>query len=183
MAVNSALVPLGTPAPDFALPDLDDRVHTLASFTDDVLVVVFACNHCPYVQHIEKELARVVADLSAAVVAVCSNDADNYPDDGPEGLRNQADRAGWTFPYLIDADQTVARDYGAVCTPDFFVYGADRRLAYRGAFDDSTPGNGEPLDGQLLIAAVSAIGRGESVPEPHRPSMGCSIKWKVSADQ
>lgn len=179
MAVNSALIPLGTSAPDFSLLDLAGTKRTLASFDDhDVLVVMFSCNHCPYVQHIETQLAKVAPTLPAVIVAICSNDADTHPDDAPAGLAEQASRAGWKFPYLVDADQTVAQAYGAACTPDFFVYGPDRRLAYRGAFDNSTPSNGQPLDGSLLVDAVQRIANGQDVPEPHRPSMGCSIKWK-----
>lgn len=180
MAVNSALVPLGTRAPDFSLDDLNGRTFTLDSFAnDDLLVVMFACNHCPYVQHVEKQLTRVATDLPAAIIAISSNDIDAYPDDSPVGLAEQVARAGWTFPYLVDTEQTAASDYGAVCTPDFFVYGPDRLLAYRGAFDASTPGNNEPVTGDLLSAAVRLIAHGQPVPEPHRPSMGCSIKWKA----
>lgn len=174
------MVPLGTAAPDFALPD----VHGQVVGRDDLsaapaLLVMFLCNHCPYVRHVETELARVLGRHAAvAAVGICTNDADAYPDDAPARLAEQASRAGWTFPYLVDADQAVSREYAAACTPDFFLYDAQRLLAYRGAFDGSTPGNGEPVTGALLEAAIVAVLAGQAVPEPHRPSMGCSIKWR-----
>ena len=111
-------------------------------------------------------------------MGICTNDADAYPDDAPARLAEQARRAGWRFPYLVDADQSVGRAYNAACTPDFFLYDGQRRLAYRGAFDDSTPGNGKPLTGDLLRAALELVLAGQPVPEPHQPSMGCSIKWR-----
>jgi peroxiredoxin len=174
------MVALGTPAPDFALPDLDGRVVR----GDDLagapaLLVMFLCNHCPYVRHVEAELGRVLARYpDVAAVGVCSNDAASYPDDAPPRLAEQAARAGWTFRYLVDDDQSVARAFQAACTPDFFLYDANRRLAYRGAFDSSTPGNGEPVTGALLEAALQHVLARQPVPEPHRPSMGCSIKWR-----
>ena len=178
MAVESAMVPLGSPAPDFALPDVTGRVVR----RDDLagpLLVAFLCNHCPYVRHVESQLASLLSRYpDLAVVGICTNDAEAYPDDAPEHLAGQAARAGWTFPYLVDADQSVGRDYQAVCTPDFFLYDAAARLAYRGAFDDSTPGNGRPVTGDLLADAIDRVQRNEPVPEPHRPSMGCSIKWR-----
>jgi len=180
MAVSSLMVPIGTPAPDFALPDLTGatvRLDDLASAP--ALLVAFLCNHCPYVRHLEADLGELVAGYpDLAVVGVCTNDADAYPDDQPERLGEQAARAGWTFPYLIDDDQRVGREYQAACTPDFFLYDADRRLAYRGAFDESTPGNGKPVTGALLRAAIDRVIAGRPVPEPHLPSMGCSIKWR-----
>ena len=181
MAVESTLVPLGTAAPPFALPDLKGRVLALGDVTAAVLVVAFVCNHCPYVKHVEDELGRLAAELTpqgAAFVAICTNDASAYPDDDAAHLRQQAQRAGWDFPYLLDESQEVARAYGAVCTPDFFVYGPDRRLGYRGAMDGSTPGNGVAVDGSLLRDAVTRVLAGDPVPEPHRPSLGCSIKWR-----
>ena len=178
MALSSTLVPLGTPAPPFALADLNGASVRLGDFADQrVLVVAFVCNHCPYVQHIETQLGAVAAAETAAFVAICSNDVLAYPADAPERLAEQVERAHWRFPYLVDPDQTAARAFGAVCTPDFFVYGPDRQLAYRGAFDPSTPKNGETVDGSLLVAALDLVRRGEPVPEPHRPSMGCGIKW------
>jgi peroxiredoxin len=179
VAKTSSLETLGTPLPDFTLPDLQGSTWSPGRVAGDaVLVVVFACNHCPYVRHIEQQLGRVAAKAPATVVAICSNDAVTYPEDAPEQLAQQAIRAAWGFPYLVDEDQSVARRFGAVCTPDFFVYGPERRLAYRGAFDGSTPKNGEPVTGALLTEAVDLLNAGQGVPEPHRPSMGCGIKWK-----
>jgi peroxiredoxin len=183
MALTSSLVPLGTPAPDFTLPDVAGASHSLSDFTAPVFVVAFVCNHCPYVQHIELAFGRIRPTDEVAVVAISSNDVERYPDDAPPQLANQAERAGWAFPYLLDTDQTVAQAYEAVCTPDFFVYGPERTLAYRGAFDASTPGNGEPVTGADLTNAIALVAAGQSVPEPHRPSMGCGIKWLPSNDQ
>jgi peroxiredoxin len=178
---ESTPVPLGVAAPDFALPDLDGRVVSLSDLMAPVVVVAFVCNHCPYVRHVEAELGRLADELAlqgAAVVAICPNDSAAYPDDDVAHLREQQLRATWAFPYLVDETQEVARAYGAVCTPDFFVYGPDRLLGYRGAMDGSTPGNGVPVDGGLLRDAVSRLLAGQTVPEPHRPSLGCSIKWR-----
>ncbi len=177
MALTSSLVPLGTPCPAFALPDVHGTVHSLADFTAPVLVVFFACNHCPYVRHIEDQLGTFSPGPTLDLVAICSNDVDRYPDDGAVHLAEQAARAQWSFPYLVDTEQSVAKAFGAVCTPDFFVYGPDRRLAYRGAFDAATPGNDEPVTGQELRDAITLVAAGSAVPEPHRPSMGCGIKW------
>ena len=180
MAVSSLMVPVGTLAPDFALPDLAGTTVRRDDFAAaPALLVVFVCNHCPYVRHIEAELSMVLAQSpSLGVVGICTNDIDAYPDDRPERLAEQARRAGWVFPYLVDHDQQVGRAYNAACTPDFFLYDRQRRLAYRGAFDESTPGNGKPVTGDLLRAAVEQVLAGKPVPEPHRPSMGCSIKWR-----
>jgi len=184
MAVESALVPLGTQAPDFALPDVNGVQFSLNSFQlnsfeeTGVLVVAFVCNHCPYVKHIEAALGDLATSTPAQLVAICSNDAVGYPEDAPGQLAKQAQRAGWSFPYLVDKTQTIAQAYGAVCTPDFFVYGADRRLTYRGAFDYSTPKNGEPVDGSLLRSAILLTASEGVVPKPHRPSLGCGIKWR-----
>ncbi len=180
MAVSSLMVPIGTPAPDFALPDLAGQVVRLDDLAAaPALLVAFLCNHCPYVRHVEVELGRLLTGYPPlAVVGICSNDADAYPDDAPAGLAEQAERAGWTFPYLVDSDQRVGRSYQAACTPDFFLYDAHRRLAYRGALDESTPGNARPVTGELLGTAIGRVLAAEAVPEPHRPSMGCSIKWR-----
>jgi peroxiredoxin len=179
VAVRSLLVPLGTAAPDFALTSVDGTAYSLADFDKPALLVAFVCNHCPYVRHVEAKLGEVVAGFhDLDVVGICGNDAEAYPDDAPPRLREQADRAGWTFPYLVDETQEVTRAYQAACTPDFFLYDADRRLAYRGAMDHSTPGNARQLTGELLADAVTKVLAGEPVPEPHTPSMGCSIKWR-----
>jgi len=178
MAVPSQMVPLGTAMPDFALPDVTGSVFR-SSDVAGALLVAFLCNHCPYVRHLEARLGGVVAEHPGLVaVGVCSNDAETYPDDRPEALVEQVARAGWTFPYLVDGDQRVARDFRAACTPDFFLYDARRRLAYRGAFDPSTPGNGVPVTGRSLAAAIDHVLAGRAVPEPHAPSLGCSIKWR-----
>lgn len=184
MAVRSGATPLGAPLPELTLPDLQGRQTRLPELRPDdgVLVVVFACNHCPYVRHVEALLGRLADEWAAngvATVAITSNDLEAYPEDGVSGMREQVERAGWHFPYLIDDDQhTVARAFGAVCTPDFFVFGPDGTLAYRGAFDASTPKNGEPLTGESLADAVGAARAGVPVPEPQRPAMGCGIKWR-----
>lgn len=178
MAVNSQMVPLGTPAPDFDLPTIDGGKVSLGELQEPVVCVMFVCNHCPYVQHVEDELGRIADEVEdVAFIGICSNDTEAYPDDGPDGLRQQAERAGWDFPYAIDADSAVARAYNAACTPDFFVYDAERTLVYRGAMDASTPGNDEPNDGSDLRNALRLAKTGTPVNEPHRPSMGCSIKW------
>jgi peroxiredoxin len=181
MAVSSLMVPLGTPAPDFELPSITGQRVTLGDLDGPALLVMFLCNHCPYVRHIERALGGAVADYAErglAAVGICSNDTGAYPDDGPAGLADQARRGGFTFPYLVDDTQQAAAAYRAMCTPDLFVYDADRKLAYRGAFDDSTPRNGQPVTGALLRDALDRVLRGGPVPEPHRPAMGCSLKWK-----
>ena len=157
MAVSSLMVPLGTPAHDFELPSADGTTVKLADLDGQALLVMFLCNHCPYVRHIERALGAMVAEYSGrgvAAVGICSNDLDAYPDDGPAGMAEQARRAGFEFPYLVDETQQVAAEYRAMCTPDLFVYDAGRRLAYRGAFDDSTPRNGQPVSGALLRQAL-----------------------------
>jgi len=180
--VPSTMVPLGTPAPDFDLPDATGVHHRLGDLAGaPVLVVAFVCNHCPFVKHLGREFGLVSQRMAArgvAVVGINSNDTDAHPDDGPEHMVTTARGWGWDFPYLIDADQSVATAYRAACTPDFFVYDADRRLAYRGQFDDARPGNDVGVTGASLSAAVNALLRGEPVPEPQHPSMGCNIKWR-----
>lgn len=181
MPTVSDTTPLGTPLPDVNLIDGDGverRLHELAG--PGAVLVAFLANHCPYVLHIESAFGEVTADLAARglrVVGVSSNDATTHPQDGPDGIRAQAGRAGWRFPYLRDPDQSAARAMGAVCTPDLFLFDAQQRLAYRGAFDGSTPGNGVPLTGQDLRAAALAVLAGTPVPEDQRPAMGCGIKW------
>lgn len=182
MAVESGATQLGTPLPWVVLPDLDGQPVDLSRHAGEMpLLVVFAANHCPYVRWVEAELARIVVDNpDLRLVAICSNDAEEYPDDGPAGLREQARRAGWSFPYLIDTSQEVARTFGAVCTPDFFVYDRHGLLAYRGALDASSPKNGQPLTGDLLREAIALTMADEPVPLPQRPAMGCGIKWKTA---
>jgi peroxiredoxin len=182
MATTSLMVPLGTPAAEFALPSIDRGQVALADFAAaPALLVAFICNHCPYVKHIEKTFGALTAELAPAglaTVGICSNDATTYPDDGPMGLRAQAERAGFTFPYLIDESQRVALAYRAACTPDLFLYNAERRLAWRGQFDETRPSTGGPATGADLRAAVQHVLAGRPVPEPHTPGMGCGIKWK-----
>lgn len=176
------MMELGTPAPAFDLPDATGQRHTLAdSEGTGALVVMFVCNHCPFVVHIARELGLVTQSLmarGAAVVAINANDTDAYPDDAPEHMLTMARTHGWDFPYLVDADQQVATAYRAACTPDFFVFDTDRRLAYRGQFDASRPGNDVPVTGSDLRAAVKAVLAGEPVPTEQFPSLGCNIKWR-----
>lgn len=181
---ESAMLALGTPAPRFTLNDVrDGKVYTKDSLIGSRgLLVMFICRHCPFVQHVEEELARIGAhyrNSGIGIVAISSNDADTYPDDAPPSLAQQARRLGFTFPYLYDGDQEVARAFDATCTPDFFLYDADGILVYRGQLDASRPGNGVPVTGQDLRAALGALLAGSPIPEEQRPSVGCNIKWKT----
>ena len=174
---------LGTEAPDFALQDVGTG-KTIRR--DDFrgkkgLLVMFICAHCPYVNHIEKGLAALGTDYGGqpmSIVAISSNDAENYPDDAPAGLNAQAQRLGFRFPYLFDETQTVARAYHAACTPDFFLFDGSLKLAYRGQFDGSRPGNGIPVTGHDLRAAMDALIAGKPLAAEQKPSIGCNIKWK-----
>jgi len=182
VAVSSTMVPLGSPAPLVELPDADGRVVRSADLDDArVLVVAFLSNHCPYVRHIAERLGSVADEVVArggAFIGVMSNDTDAYPDDAPERMATAAEAWGWRFPYLVDADQSTAKAFRAACTPDFFVYDAQRRLTYRGRFDASRPGNDEAVTGADLLAAVEeALGEGAG-PSEQLPSMGCNIKWR-----
>lgn len=182
MATPSIMRELGTTAHEFSLPDPDGNVHALSDFEDaDALLVVFMCNHCPYVvniQHALADFAKEYMPRGLAVVGISSNDIEEYPEDGPERMREVGERVGYPFPYLYDETQEVAKAYEAACTPDFFLYDGDRRLVYRGQFDDSRPRNGIPPTGSDLRAAVDAVLDGRPVPEGQIPSIGCSIKWK-----
>ena len=179
MAVESTMVPLGTSMPEFVLLDVNGDQVGSTDLTGTPALVMFLCNHCPYVRHIETRLGEVVREHAGLrAVGICSNDPVGYPDDAPDRLAEQARRADWRFPYLVDTSQDVGRSFVAACTPDFFLYDAGGRLAYRGAFDTSTPGNGVPVTGDLLSAAIAHVLAHEPVPEPHRPSMGCSVKWR-----
>lgn len=176
---------LGAEAPDFALPDV---VTGKTIRRDDLrgqtgLLVMFICTHCPYVKHVEKGLAALGMDYDGepvSIVAISSNDAKAYPDDSPEGLKEQAERMGFRFPYLYDETQDVARAYHAACTPDLFLFDRDLKLVYRGQFDASRPGNGVPVTGEDLRAAVDAVLAGKPVTVEQKPSIGCNIKWKGS---
>lgn len=178
----SAMVELGAEAPDFSLPDTAGRTWSLGDFDDaSALLVMFICNHCPYVKHVRRGLVALGEDYAEAsldIVAISSNDADAYPNDAPAELARIADEAGYPFPVLFDEDQEAARTYGTVCTPDFFLFDSDRRLVYRGQLDDSRPGNAIPVTGVDLRSAIDAVLEGAPVPDEQRPSVGCSIKWK-----
>jgi peroxiredoxin len=179
----STMVPLGTVAPSFHLPDTDGHLRTLQDFGDaKALLIIFLCNHCPFVQHLRGALAQFARDYQGrrlAIVGINSNDAVNYPDDSPEKMAEEKRKFGYNFPYLYDETQEVAKAYRASCTPDFFLYDADRRLAYRGQFDDSRPGNTEPITGADLRSAVDAVLLGEKAAQEQKPSIGCNIKWKA----
>jgi len=182
-ATPSTMLPLGTSAPDFSLRDATTGATvSLADLEDKpVVLVMFISNHCPYVRHVADELGRIGSDYAGrgvAVVAIGSNDVDNYPDDAPLHMVEFAAERGFTFPYLHDETQDVARAYRAACTPDFFVFDTDRALVYRGQLDGSRPSNDVPIDGRDLRAALDAALDGEASPEPQLPSMGCNIKWK-----
>lgn len=181
-ATESTMLPLGTPAPDFRLPDFNGKHIALSDLrAADGLVVAFICNHCPFVKHIRTELARFARDYQPrgiAVVAINSNDIGTYPQDGPAGMAEEARSAGYSFPYLLDETQQVAKAYHAACTPDLFLFDADRKLVYRGQFDSSRPGRGAPT-GADLRAACDALLAGGPVAADQKPSIGCNIKWKA----
>jgi len=182
----STMLPLGTPAPDFRLPDFDGRMHALGDFkASTALLVAFVCNHCPFVRHLRGEFAafaRELAPRGLAVVAINSNDVEAYPQDGPDAMRQEAAEFRYVFPYLLDGSQAVARAYRAACTPDFFLFDAARRLVYRGQFDDSRPGNGRRVTGADLRAAVEATMAGGTPAAEQFPSLGCNIKWRKGAE-
>jgi peroxiredoxin len=181
-ATESTMLELGTPAPHFALPDLDGNLVCIDDLWQaKALLVCFLCPHCPYVRHVRREIAAVArdyADSGLATVGIMPNDLDAYPQDGPEGMRQEAGEAGYPFPYLLDETQSVARAYRAACTPDFFLFDQSRNLVYRGQLDSSRPGNEIPVTGQDLRGAVDAVLAGDPVTTEQRPSIGCSIKWK-----
>lgn len=176
------MLPLGTSAPDFQLPDTSGRTVTLASFKDKAaLLVMFICNHCPYVKHLRAGLAQLALDYSprgVGIVGINANDVANYPDDSPAKMAVEAMAAGYTFPYLFDETQAVAKAYRAACTPDFFLFDRGRRLVYRGQFDESRPGNGAPVTGKDIRAALDAVLAGKTTSGFQAPSIGCNIKWK-----
>jgi peroxiredoxin len=183
MAVTPSTMPgLGKQAPDFALRDADGKTVSLSDFRDaKALLVMFICNHCPYVKHVQQGLASLCKEYQkrkVAIVGISSNDVVAYPDDAPDKMKLEKKRAGYVFPYLFDESQDVARAYEAACTPDFFVFDAERRLVYRGQMDDSRPGNGIPVTGKDLRAALDAVLAGRPVTQDQKPSIGCNIKWK-----
>jgi peroxiredoxin len=177
------MVALGSPAPEFSLPDVvSGKTVSLQAFAGKkALLVMFICRHCPYVQHVQHELARLGRDYDArdvGIVAISANDAKSYPEDAPASLKAMAVELKFTFPYCYDESQAVAKAYNAVCTPDFFLFDQARRLVYRGQLDDSRPGNGKPVTGRDLRAALDAVLAGRPVNPDQRPSAGCNIKWK-----
>ena len=177
----STMLALGTQAPDFSLPDADGNSVSLADFGDSrALLVMFICNHCPFVKHIRHgvaEFAREYSERGLGVVGINSNDLGQSPDDSPEHMKQEAEQLGYVFPYLFDETQSVAKAYRAACTPDFFLFDSDRRLVYRGQFDGSRPGNAVPVTGADLRRAADAVLSGDPMTEDQIPSLGCNIKW------
>ncbi|NBT12665.1 MAG: thioredoxin family protein [Planctomycetia bacterium] len=178
----STMLPLGTPAPDFSLPGVDGRMVSLADAAGPQgTLVMFICNHCPFVKHVADELSVLGRESMArgiGVVAISSNDVSTHPADSPEQMVHEAEERGYVFPYLYDETQAVAHAYHAACTPDFFLFDADRKLVYRGQLDASRPGNEVPVTGADLRAAIDALLNGRPIPAEQRPSLGCNIKWK-----
>jgi len=178
----STMVRLGTPAPDFRLPDTTGKVVSRDDFRPaPALLMIFMCNHCPYVKHVAGGIARLARDYQArgvAVVGINSNDSRAYPDDAPEKMAEEVRLRGYPFPYLVDQTQEVARAYGAACTPDFFLFDKDRKLVYRGQMDSSRPGSNVPVTGEDLRAALDAVLAGKPPYANQKPSLGCNIKWK-----
>jgi peroxiredoxin len=176
------MLPLGARAPHFRLPDTDGNLVSLTDYPSaPALLVAFICNHCPYVKHIRDGLAQLARDYlprGVGIVAINANDVENYPADSPAMMAAEAKAAGYLFPYLYDESQAVAKAYHAACTPDFFLFDADQRLAYRGQMDDSRPGNSAPVTGKDLRAALDALLAGKPVSARQKPSLGCNIKWK-----
>ncbi len=175
------MLPLGTKAPDFSLVSVDGKTYSLADFESaPALLVIFMCNHCPYVIHVADELARLAnyyQQKNVAVVGISSNDVANYPQDSPEQMVHEAENRGYTFPYLFDDSQDIAKAYKAACTPDFFLFDKDQKLVYRGQLDSSRPKSDIPVTGEDLRAAIDAVLAGHPVTEDQKPSLGCNIKW------
>lgn len=179
---NSEMLPLGTEAPPFQLEDANGRVHGLDDAGDARgVLVMFICNHCPFVKHIADELAalgRDYSDRGIAVFAINSNDIENYPADGPAAMKQESADRGYTFPYLLDPGQDIAKAYRAACTPDFYLFDADKKLVYRGQLDGSRPGNDQPVTGRDLRAALDQLLAGSEIADEQIPSVGCNIKWR-----
>ena len=179
----STMLPLGTKAPDFSLPDVSGKKVSLSDFADaPAVLVIFMCNHCPYVKHVAAGLAELAKDYQrrgVAVVGINSNDVDSFPDDSPAKMAEEVKARGYTFPYLYDATQCVAKAYRAACTPDFYVFDRRRKLVYRGQMDSSRPQSGVPVTGEDLRAALDAVLAGQPVSADQRASLGCNIKWKA----
>ena len=182
----STMLPLGSQAPDFSLPNVDGQTLTLSDFEGKAgLLVVFMCNHCPFVVHLRPHLAEFAQEYTAkglAIVGISSNDVEAYPQDGPEAMQQEHIAAGYTFPYLFDGTQLAAKAYRAACTPDFFLFDKDHRLVYRGQFDDSRPKTNIPVTGADLRAACDALLAGLPVVADQKPSIGCNIKWKAGSE-
>ena len=182
----SEMLPLGTSAPDFSLPDTRGNTVSLAYFEGGpALLIIFMCNHCPFVKHVLDNLVELVKEYQAkgaAVVGINSNDVDGFPEDSPEMMAQVAEVLGFTFPYLYDETQEVAKAYHAACTPDFFLFDKRRKLVYRGQMDDSRPGNNIPVTGADLTAAIDAVLTDREVDAEQKPSMGCNIKWKQGSE-
>ncbi len=178
----STMSPLGTQAPDFSLPDTTGKTVALADFKDaSALLTIFMCNHCPFVKHIAPGLAKLAREYQqkgVVIVGINANDINNYPDDSPKKMAQEVKNRGYTFPYLFDETQAVAKAYRASCTPDFFVFDREQRLVYRGQLDDSRPGDDVPVTGADLRAALDAVLAGRAIPAEQKPSIGCNIKWK-----
>jgi peroxiredoxin len=177
------MLPLGTTAPDFKLPDTSGKIVASADFKDHAaLLMFFMCNHCPYVVHIRAGLAQLARDYAprgVGIVGINANDVKNYPADSPAKMKDEVKSAGYIFPYLYDETQAVAKAYRAACTPDIFLFDKNRKLVYRGQFDDSRPNNGLPVTGKDLRAALDAVLAGKPVSENQKASIGCNIKWKA----
>jgi len=178
----SKMLALGTSSPDFGLPDTQGNIVSLADFKETpALLVIFMCNHCPFVKHIISDLVELIKEYQAkgvAVVGINSNDVANFPEDNPAKMAKVAKKAGFTFPYLFDESQAVAKAYRATCTPDFFLFDKETKLVYRGQMDDSRPGNDIPVTGLDLIKTMNAVLAGRDISIEQKPSMGCNIKWK-----
>lgn len=181
--VSSTMLELGTAAPDFSLPDTTGQLVSLADYKQaPATLVVFMCNHCPYVKHIANRFAEFAREYQAkgvAVIGINANDVSTHPDDSPEKMAEEAKKIGYTFPYLYDETQEVAKSYRAACTPDFFLFDKDHKLAYRGQFDGSRPGNKIAVTGQDLRMALDAVLQDQPVPAEQKASMGCNIKWRA----
>ena len=181
----STMLPLGSEAPNFSLPNVDGSTVSLHDFKGEPLLVVFMCNHCPFVIHLRSDLAEFAAEYQnkgLKVVGISSNDVGKYPQDGPDKMQEEAEQAGYTFPYLYDESQDIAKAYHAACTPDFFLFDQEHKLVYRGQFDDSRPQSDIPVTGADLRAACDALLAGEPVTEHQKPSIGCNIKWKEGSE-
>ena len=180
----SNMLPLGTLAPDFKLLDtVSGQMLSLNELkSDKATVIMFICNHCPFVKHVDEEIVGLAKDYQAkgvSFIAISSNDVENYPQDSPELMKVEAEKVGYTFPYLYDESQEVAKSYQAACTPDFYVFDAELKCVYRGQLDDSRPGNGQPVTGKDLRSALDCVLNNEKIDFEQRPSLGCNIKWKV----